>query len=95
MNNCFFGLLRSYLRVDNVLVRIMDTRIFHMFGTNYIFREFQVKENTFDELKLKGFKLTSDWSLAHNQSDTISQLMDVTYVAKDKIIFEEVEGQTN
>lgn len=28
MNNCFFILLRSYTRVDHVLVRILDTRIF-------------------------------------------------------------------
>lgn len=88
MNNCFFGLLRSYLRVDNVIVRILDTRIFHVFGKNYIFREFQVKENTYEELKSKGFKFTSDWSLAHNQSDTVSQMMDVVFTAKDEIIFE-------
>ena len=86
MNNCFFGLLRSYLRVDNVIVRILDTRIFHIFGNNYIFREFQVKENTYDELKSRGFKFSSDWSLANNQSDTVSQVMDVVFSAKDNIV---------
>jgi type 2A phosphatase activator TIP41 len=29
MENCFLVLLRSYVRVDHVLVRILDTRIFH------------------------------------------------------------------
>lgn len=29
MGDCFFGLLRSYLRVDDVLIRILDTRIYH------------------------------------------------------------------
>lgn len=86
MNNCFFGLLRSYLRVDNVIVRILDTRIFHIFGKNYIFREFQVKENTYDELKSRGFKFSSDWSLANNQSDTVSQVMDVVFSAKENIV---------
>jgi type 2A phosphatase activator TIP41 len=28
MSDCFFVLLRSYTRVDHVLVRILDTRIF-------------------------------------------------------------------
>ena len=28
MKDCFFVLLRSYTRVDHVLVRILDTRIF-------------------------------------------------------------------
>jgi len=88
MKDCFFGLLRSYLRVDNVLVRIIDTRLFHSFGDNYIFREFQVKENSYEQLHNKGFKITSEWSLSPTQSDEVSRLMDVRFNAKDKIIFE-------
>ena len=34
MNNCFFVLLRSYTRVDHVLVRILDTRIFCLLDTD-------------------------------------------------------------
>lgn len=40
MKDCFYILLRYYLRVDEVLVRIYDTRIYHEFGTNHIIREF-------------------------------------------------------
>lgn len=40
MKNCFFVLLRSYTRVDHVMVRILDTRIFHEFGTSHIIRDF-------------------------------------------------------
>lgn len=29
MEDCYLILLRSYVRVDHVLVRIFDTRIFH------------------------------------------------------------------
>jgi type 2A phosphatase activator TIP41 len=87
MKDCFFGLLRSYLRVDNVLVRIIDTRIFHSFGDNYIFRDFQVKENSFEELYSKGFKFSSEWSLSQGQSDIVSRYLDVTFSTKDKIIF--------
>ena len=32
MSDCFFVLLRSYTRVDHVLVRILDTRIFFRFN---------------------------------------------------------------
>ncbi len=88
MKDCFFGLLRSYLRVDNVLVRIIDTRIFHSFGDNYIFREFQVKESTFENLYSKGFKFSSEWSLSQGQSDSVSRYLDIVYSTKDKIIFE-------
>lgn len=64
MSNCFFLLLRSYIRVDHVLVRILDTRVFHKFGDNYMIRDFQVREASYSELKKKGFKLSSDWSLS-------------------------------
>ena len=32
MKDCFYVLLRYYLRVDGVSVRIFDTRIFHEYG---------------------------------------------------------------
>jgi len=40
MDDCFLVLFRSYIRVDHVLVRILDTRIFHKFGTDSIIRDF-------------------------------------------------------
>jgi len=40
MKDCFFLLLRSYVRVDHVLVRILDTRIFHKFGSEELIRDF-------------------------------------------------------
>lgn len=85
MKDCFFGLLRSYLRVDNVLVRIVDTRIFHDFKTNHILRDFQVKENTYPELKSKGFILDSQWSLNHAQSDMVYSSLDERLHVTDKL----------
>ena len=48
MADCFYILLRYFLRVDGVKVRIIDTRIFHDYKTNEILREFTLKENDFD-----------------------------------------------
>ena len=48
MGDCYYVLLRFYLRVDGVQVRIFDTRIFHEFGQDYIHREFQFCESTYD-----------------------------------------------
>ena len=42
MKDCWFGLIRSYLRVDEVIVRIYDTRFFCDYSQNYILREFTV-----------------------------------------------------
>ena len=85
MDDCFFGLLRSYLRVDNVIVRIIDTRIFHSFGDNYILREFLVRENTVEDLQQKGFNFNSEWSLSHDQSDKVSRFMDQIFCVHDLV----------
>ena len=87
MKDCFYFLLRYYLRVDHVVVRILDTRVFHDFETNTILREFQHKEATYKELEAAGFKLTSDWSLAPNASDLVFNNLQLKFKAKDKVTF--------
>lgn len=52
MPSSYFVLLRYFLRVDNVMVRINDTRLFHDFTTDYILREYTNKECGIKELKL-------------------------------------------
>lgn len=87
MDDCFFGLLRSYLRVDDVCVRIYDTRIYHEFGKNFILREFSVRENSFEEIKKKGFRFDSEFITNHRQSDLIYQTLDLKSTFRDKVIF--------
>ncbi|KAF8763522.1 TIP41-like protein [Argiope bruennichi] len=52
MPDSFLILLRFFLRVDNVLVRIIDTRIFHEIGKNYLLREHTAKENKIKDLQV-------------------------------------------
>ncbi|EEB12723.1 conserved hypothetical protein [Pediculus humanus corporis] len=52
MPTCFFILLRFFLRVDNVLIKINDTRLYHEFENNYIIREYTAREAKIDELKV-------------------------------------------
>ncbi|XP_054156394.1 TIP41-like protein [Oppia nitens] len=40
MKQSFFILMRYFLRIDNVLVRMNDTRLYHEVGTDYILREY-------------------------------------------------------
>lgn len=49
-NDCFLVLLRSYVRVDYVCVRILDTRIFHKFGSDKLIRDFTCLEASYSEL---------------------------------------------
>ncbi|XP_064628361.1 TIP41-like protein [Lineus longissimus] len=50
MSSGFFILLRFYLRVDNVLIRLCDTRIHHEFDKCHFLREYTVKEILFKDL---------------------------------------------
>ncbi|KAL3266249.1 hypothetical protein HHI36_010429 [Cryptolaemus montrouzieri] len=52
MPSCFFILLRFFLRVDNVMIRVNDTRYYHDFTTDYVIREFSNKECAFSDVKL-------------------------------------------
>ena len=75
MDQCFLGLMRCYLRVDNMLVRNIDTKIYHIFGEKYIVRNFSVKEKTYDELKNNGFHLSNQWNLSPTQSEAVAPFL--------------------
>ncbi|PIA13948.1 TIP41-domain-containing protein [Coemansia reversa NRRL 1564] len=51
MPSGFFILQRFFLRVDGVLFRIFDSRIYHQFGTDSIIREFSTREMSFEDVK--------------------------------------------
>eukprot|EP00347_Sterkiella_histriomuscorum_P000847 403374292 len=86
MNDCFFLLLRSYTRVDHVTVRILDTRLYHEFGTDRIIRDFTHKESSYEELKQKDFDTSSKWSMTPHQSDTVYPYLDDKMHINDQII---------
>ncbi|KAL0279099.1 UNVERIFIED_CONTAM: hypothetical protein PYX00_000721 [Menopon gallinae] len=52
MPGSFFILLRYFLRVDNVLIKINDTRLYHEFDKNYIIKEYTSRESKISELKV-------------------------------------------
>lgn len=60
MPECFFILLRLYLRVDGVLVRMIDTRFYHEFGQPCVLRDFTVRQATYEKL---GKMVTNDVKL--------------------------------
>lgn len=66
MQNSFFVLLRSYVRIDHVSVRIFDTRVYHEFGSNAILRDFSHMESSYSALELEGFKFGGNCMLNEN-----------------------------
>lgn len=71
MADCMYALVRYYVRVDNVVVRILDTRIFLDYKENKFIREFWHKESTYDELRARGFNLGSEWGISQQQADMV------------------------
>jgi type 2A phosphatase activator TIP41 len=87
MADCFFALVRFYLRVDHVVVRIFDTRIFHSYEENSVIREFQAREATYDELRAGGFNISPQWSIDPRQSDLVYGHLKIVHSFKDKISY--------
>lgn len=50
MSTFWFCLVRFWLRVDGVLFRVIDHRLYHEFGSSFIIRESSTKEGTWDEV---------------------------------------------
>ncbi|KAM9985803.1 hypothetical protein ACTFIZ_002096 [Dictyostelium cf. discoideum] len=50
-NESVFLLSRFFLRVDDVICRCLDTRIYHEFGKDYLLKEVTFKESSFDIIK--------------------------------------------
>ncbi|XP_074660671.1 TIP41-like protein [Tubulanus polymorphus] len=50
MPSGFFVLQRFYMRVDDVIIRVNDTRVYHEFGNTFCLREYASRESTFAEL---------------------------------------------
>ena len=47
MKDCWFGLVRHFLRVDEICLRLCETRVYHEFGTDHILRQFDFKEMSY------------------------------------------------
>ncbi len=69
MHDCMLVLQRSFVRVDNVLVRIHDTRLYVDFEENLVVREFKRQQQDYDKLL----------SLASNHSDPKGLLRDMQW----------------
>jgi hypothetical protein len=54
MPKCFYVLQRLVMRVDGVIVRIRDTRVFHEFGSNAIFMDTSWRELPWSKLAEHG-----------------------------------------
>ncbi|XP_059445637.1 TIP41-like protein [Corylus avellana] len=85
MPSCWFLLLRFWLRVDGVLMRLRDTRMHCIFGVNanpVILRESCWREATFEALSAKGYP--SD-SAAYSDPSIISERLPIVMHKTQKL----------
>lgn len=87
MQDCIFALIRLYLRVDHVLIRICDTRIFIDLAQNCVLREFQYKESSYEELRKAGIDVGPHLTINPRQSDLVFPSLQLLHSFKDKISF--------
>ncbi|KAI5477055.1 hypothetical protein MNV49_006931 [Pseudohyphozyma bogoriensis] len=67
-----FALSRFFLRVDGVLFRIFDVRLYHEFGSDEIIREVKGREATYQDVKKR---------LPLDRPDDLKPLTDVNWVS--------------
>ncbi|GLH01510.1 TIP41-like protein [Gryllus bimaculatus] len=79
MPNSFFILLRFFLRVDNVKIRINDTRIYHEFDLNYLLREYSSREANVGDLKVPHSVLVDP--------NEVTQFLPIVKIVNEKLIF--------
>lgn len=60
MPTCLLLLTRMFMRLDNVLFRLRDTRVFVDFDTGEVMREYLAKEEGYDKVKEVSFTLLVD-----------------------------------
>ncbi|KAF4124198.1 hypothetical protein GMORB2_5914 [Geosmithia morbida] len=73
-------LCRLFMRLDNVLVRIRDTRIYVDFETDLVIRDYTAKEASFDEVKrrlLMTGRLPDDITISLRDPNVLDQFLKV------------------
>jgi hypothetical protein len=83
----WFALIRCYVRVDDVHVMILDTRVYWEPGWNKIARQFMVKECKWADLKAKGFDTLGGWTTNPHQSHLVYEHLDEKFVENEYVIF--------
>lgn len=84
MPSCFFVLCRFFLRVDHVLFRIFDVRLYHEFGSQVIIRETKGKQATYDAVKSR---------LPREQAEDLTPLTDPNWVATNLGMLEQTSSE--
>jgi type 2A phosphatase activator TIP41 len=79
MPSSYFILQRFFLRVDNVVIRVYDTRIYHEIDNQYLIREYTEKESLVKDLKCSPRLFT--------EPNEIANYLETKYTLNEKLDF--------
>ncbi|KAK1940454.1 TIP41-like protein [Phytophthora citrophthora] len=85
MPSGFYVLSRYWMRLDHVVVRLHETRIHHLFGSDHFLREYTRKEEQFDTLFAKGHPKNM---ANYTNIDTFQHLLPVREAVVEKILLQ-------
>lgn len=78
MPTYWYVLMRYFLRVDDVLVRSHETRMFHLLNTDYVLREYTVKEAKAQDINMPTYQM--------KEADDVIPILPVKEKKMDKLI---------
>ncbi|KAG9301689.1 hypothetical protein G9A89_016760 [Geosiphon pyriformis] len=84
MPSGFFVLQRYFLRVDDVLFRSNETRLYHEFGTAHMIREYSSREAAYNIIRAL---------IPQYKGDDISQLIDPDWVSPKLLVLREQKSE--
>jgi type 2A phosphatase activator TIP41 len=84
MPSGFYILLRFFLRVDNVLIKMNETRYHFETGKNFILKEYTSRESTYQHLKEKA--VPPAFFISPND---IADYLPVTLRTDEMLVFED------
>ncbi|CAP68883.1 uncharacterized protein PODANS_7_8490 [Podospora anserina S mat+] len=90
-------LCRFFLRLDNVLVRVRDTRVYVDFGEERVVREYTAREGEFAEVKKKLYMeglMPDQITIAFRDANQIAHLLPVVEHEVESVCLEGETGQT-
>ncbi|KAI6655023.1 hypothetical protein LOD99_2312 [Oopsacas minuta] len=76
MTSCFFILLRQFLRVDGVLIRVNEARYYHEKDSKYILREISCREGATKDIH----------PTLHTQQDEVARILPVKLLKMEKLM---------
>jgi len=86
MESCMYVLMRFFLRVDGVLCRIHDTRLYHDYETDFFIREYTEKEAPWEKVSsIPPSKLTDPC--------TVEKVLKTKFVFNEKLQFSELAAK--